>query len=828
MKAVIMAGGEGSRLRPLTSNTPKPMLPVANVPMMQHIVSLCAKYEMTDIVATVQYLSTVIRGYFRDGADLGVNMSYSLEESPLGTAGSVGNAREQLDETFLVISGDALTDFDLSAAVDAHKNSGAVASIVLYRAENPLEFGIVIQRDDGFIDRFLEKPTWGQVFSDTVNTGIYILEPEVFDYIPEGVSVDFGNEVWPALVADGKDIYGHVAEGYWEDVGTIEAYVKAHRDVLDGHVDVTIPGFEVSDGVWLGEDVELGPSVEVEGPAVVGSNCRIADNVRIGEYSVIGDNVVLGDGAAVQRSVLFENAYAGRRVQVQGAIVGRGADLREGSRVEPDAVVGDGAFVGDNAVVNSSVKVYPFKAVESGAMVNTSVVWESSATSSLFGRTGVRGLGNVDMTPAFMVRLAMAWGSTLKRGSLVTASRDVSRVARALKRAFVAGLNATGVHVDDLEIAPIPLTRFYSQQAAGGVSIRSDPDDPATVDVRFFAPDGSDLPESVQRKVERNFAREDFRRAMVDEMGDIFYPPRAQDFYATALVQAVDSEAIRRSKAKVVLDYAFGSASIIMPLVLAPLGADVLALNPFTAERAQTPDVERGGSRVGDLVRTSGSDFGIAFEAGAERLQLFDDLGRRLDQTTTMLVFIRMISEQWPGSKIVLPVSATQHAQRMANAAGCEVIYAPMSAASITDAARAEGVVFAMGDGGVIVPKFQAGFDAIAEFVLLLELLSLHTGRLSEVVDSLPPVHLIHDTVPTPWERKGAVMRTLVEGSDSDSTTLLDGVKISDADGWVLVLPDPDEPVCHIWAEGASEAAAREAAGKYAGKIREVAGEPAG
>ena len=207
-----MAGGEGTRLRPLTSNQPKPMLPMANRPMMEHVVRLLRQHGMTDIVVTVAFMANAIRNYFGDGSELGVRMVYATEETPLGTAGSVLNARDELDERFLVISGDVLTDIDLSAVVDFHEQKGALATLALCSVENPLEFGIVITREDGSIERFLEKPTWGQVFSDTINTGIYVLEPEIFDFIDAGRSVDFSSEVFPAVLEAGRPIFGYVAE----------------------------------------------------------------------------------------------------------------------------------------------------------------------------------------------------------------------------------------------------------------------------------------------------------------------------------------------------------------------------------------------------------------------------------------------------------------------------------------------------------------------------------------------------------------------------------------------------------------------------------------
>ncbi|MGH9035173.1 MAG: sugar phosphate nucleotidyltransferase, partial [Acidimicrobiia bacterium] len=293
MKAVVMAGGEGTRLRPLTSNLPKPMVPMANQPLMEHVLRRLADHGFDDIVVTVAYLANHIRNYFGDGSELGVRMRYATEESPLGTAGSVRNAAEELDDTFMVISGDVLSDVDLSEVIKAHRDAGALATIALKRVENPVDFGIVITRDDGTVERFLEKPTWGQVFSDTINTGIYVLEPEIFELIDGDRAVDFSEEVFPAALEQGRILRGVVVDGYWEEVGTVEAYHRAHEDILDARVNVEVPGFSVAEGVWLGEGADVDPGAEIVGPAIIGDNCRVEAGARIGEYTVLGSDVVV-------------------------------------------------------------------------------------------------------------------------------------------------------------------------------------------------------------------------------------------------------------------------------------------------------------------------------------------------------------------------------------------------------------------------------------------------------------------------------------------------------------------------------------------------------
>jgi mannose-1-phosphate guanylyltransferase/phosphomannomutase len=225
-----MAGGFGTRLRPLTQSLPKPMVPMANRPMLNHIVDLLKRHGLRDYVSLLYFQPEEITNFFRDGKDFGVNMKYMLAESDLGTAGSVKNAEDHFrGERVLVISGDVLTNFDLTEAVKFHEARKAKASMVLTRLENPLAYGVVITEPDGSVTRFLEKPTWGEVFSDTINTGIYILEPEVFERIPAGEPFDFSRDLFPAILEDGEPLYGYVAPGYWRDVGNLSEYKNWRR-----------------------------------------------------------------------------------------------------------------------------------------------------------------------------------------------------------------------------------------------------------------------------------------------------------------------------------------------------------------------------------------------------------------------------------------------------------------------------------------------------------------------------------------------------------------------------------------------------------------------
>lgn len=828
MRAVILAGGEGTRLRPLTSNQPKPMMPLVNRPMMEHIVRLLVLHGFDDIVVTVAFLANQVRDYFGDGSDFGVRMRYATDETPLGTAGSVRNASAELDDTFLVISGDVLTDIDVGAIVKAHKDAGAVASIALKRVENPLEFGIVITRPDGSIERFLEKPTWGQVFSDTANTGIYVLEPHVFDFIPDGEVVDFAGDVFPAILDKKLPLLGSVVDGYWEDVGTLEAYLRAHQDVLDQRVRVEVDGFRMGEGIWLGEGADVDPDARIEGPVVIGDNCRVEAGAHLREYTVLGTDVVVKADAFVERAVCHDHVYIGPSARLRGCVIGRSTDLRSNARVEEGVVVGDECFIGEHAVINPGVKVYPFKTVESGAIVNSSIVWESRGARTLFGRRGVSGLANVDVTPELAIRVAMAYGTALKKGSIVTTSRDTSRIARALKRAVIGGLNLAGSSVEDVELATVPLTRFQVRNgpARGGITVRLAPGDPDTVEIRFFDADGRDIDESTQRRIERLLYREDYRRAFAADIGDIAYPPRTLEFYTSALMSTVDGDRLRDRAYKVVLDYSFGAASIVMPSVLAKIGAEVLAVNPFASTASATAALEEKAVRVerlADLVRASGSQLGMVIDPDGEIATLIDDEGHALTHDQALLTLVSLVVEAHPGTRVALPVSVSRVVEQIASGHDAGIIWTKLSAVHLMEVASAEDVQFAASqDGGFIWPDFLPAFDATATLVKVLDLLTVTGRTLSSVVKQLPRLHVAHETVATPWERKGAVMREMVERASTRDLVLVDGVKVLHGDSWALVLPDPEEALTHVWAEAASDHEARQLAQEYARRIRQV------
>src|SRR6266545_1063920 len=712
----------------------------------------------------------------------------------------------------------ALTDIDLDELVGFHRRQGALATVALKRVPDPLEFGIVITTDDGRIERFLEKPHCGQVFSDTINTGIYVLEPEVFEHVEEGQPADFAADVFPRLLAEGAPLFGFVADGYWEDVGSLEAYQRAHQDILDGRA-------------------EVDPDASLTAPVLIGDYTKVEAGVRLREYTVVGSGVIVKRDAFLHRAIIHDNAYIGPGASLRGCVVGRSADVKQGGRVEDGVVVGDNADIGPGAILQPDVKVYPYKTVEPGAIVTKSIIWEGRGARALFDEHGVTGIANVDITPELALRVAMAFGSTLKKGSKVTLGRDASRVSRALKRALIAGLNSTGVTCEDLELAPAPSVRFSTSRlgASGGIYVRTSQQDSQSIELVVFGEDGSDLDEGARRRIERTYYREEFRRAFGQEMGELRYPPRAIEHYAVALVQSLDVAAVRHRSFKVVIDAGGGTASLVLPYLLSRLGLDTLIVNGQLDEARVAPTAEerqRDLDRLAKLVTASAADLGVRFDAVGERLTLVDETGSILGLDRALLLYVDLVVRSEAGGGIALPVSTTRLAAALASRHGCQVHGTKRGASAIMRAAQREGVVFAgAGRGGYVFPVLHPAYDGLLSFGKLLELLAAHGTGLAAAVAALPAPFMVRRRVPTPWERKGAVMRQVVEAAKGRRVDDTDGVKVfhppahGDADGphgddWALVIPDTVEPVTHLWAEAGSEACARELADEYEALIR--------
>lgn len=473
MQAVIMAGGEGTRLRPLTCNIPKPMVPILNKPVMEYSIDLLRQHNIKDIAVTLMYLPQQVRNYFSDGGKWEVNLQYFVEEQPLGTAGSVKNAQGFLKETFIIISGDALTDIDIDAALAFHRSKQAQVTLVLRKAEKPLEYGVVLTDEEGKVKRFLEKPPWEQVVCDTVNTGIYILEPEILEKIPAGRPYDFGKELFPALLKDGAKMYGYVTEDYWCDIGDIQTYMAAHRDILDGKVKIRHEYKELQEGVFAEEPVHLGKDIAFETPVFIGRGATVCDEARLGPYTVVGSHAYV-EKSTLESSILWDHA-----------IVRQNATLRE-SIVCSHGYIGPHAFLEGGSVVGESGRLEAFTLLKYGAHIWSrqqtepyGVVREtlrhSWAGGGLhFGDRGLQGLWGSELTQEKFLQLGRAT-ATLCPGSIL-AGHGGQNTAALLANAFAIGACAqgSGVLLSPGQALAAIRHGMVSQGCSAGIYIESD------------------------------------------------------------------------------------------------------------------------------------------------------------------------------------------------------------------------------------------------------------------------------------------------------------------------------------------------------------------
>lgn len=840
MKAVVMAGGEGTRLRPLTSHRPKPLAPVLNKPIMEHIILLLKKHGITEIIVTVYYLADEIEKYFGDGSDWGVKLIYSVEETPMGTAGSVRLAADHLkDDTFVIISGDALTDIDIGKALDFHKQKQSMATIVLTHVENPLEFGVVITDEENRIRRFLEKPGWGEVFSDTVNTGIYILEPSVFKYMEYGKNYDWSGDIFPQILREEKPLFGYIMPDYWCDIGNLAQYRESQYFVLDQKTQVGIPG-EMRDGSWYGEDCQTLPGAIVRSPCLFGHNVKIKSGAVVGPYAVIGDNAVIEENAVVDRSILWDGVYAGAGARLEGCTVCSHVTIQRDCLIQEGAVIGDRCRIERESTIRSQIKLWPDKTIEAGSTVTMSLIWGRTWQGALFRQQGVMGIANRDISPEFATRLGASFGAYLKPGATVVTARDSGLAPRMIKRALQSSLMSVGCNVLDLRSTPLPVARHAIPDAgaAGGIYVRTNPENPRVLQIQFMDQHGVYLSKAIERKMETIFFREDFARVDAEEIGKLEFGNRSMDQYQEAWARHIDSAPIRERAFKIVADFAFGRTALLFPTLLGGLGCDVIALNAFV-DKARAPKTNEQREsmlpNLAEIVRTTRADLGVFFHSGSERLTLVDETGGMIAEDRLLALFAILVARTHDRARIAIPITAPARIEQFVSLHGGTVKRTKTDIRELMSlAARREkesAPVHFAGDaaGGFIFSEFQPGFDSMFAFGKLLEMLAVSDLSVGEIQTQLPPMHIAHVEVRCPWDQKGRIMRELTVRAESEGEVdLIDGIRIRTGSSWALVIPDDSEPWFHVFAEADSETASSALLARYVSLIESLRKESEG
>ncbi|MCL5267179.1 MAG: sugar phosphate nucleotidyltransferase [Bacteroidetes bacterium] len=830
LKAVIMAGGFGTRLRPLTSKIPKPMVPIMNKPMIEHIVRLLVAHGIKEIVVLVFYHPNVIKNFLKDGRQFGASIQYVKADADYGTAGSVRNAYDLLKGSrVLVISGDVLTDFDLGKAVEYHEAKGSKATLVLTRVNDPLQFGLVITEEDGKIVRFLEKPTWGEVFSDTVNTGIYVLEPEVLEMVPYREEYDFSKQLFPQMLKQRMPLYGYAAEGYWRDVGNLNEYIEAQLDCLDNRVSVTTEGktYEFNGAkVVAPANFEFPQSLSVKGTVVLGSNVTIGENVQLTD-TIVGDNCSISSYSSIHRSILWDCILIGAHSKVTGDVIGSNTIVGEDVDIEENVFISDDCIIGKRAHIRPNVKLWPKKVVDAGATLSRSLVWEDKWLSAIFTDARVTGTSNIEMNPEFAAKLGAAFGSLLGIGKYVVCSRDSDTVSRMINRSLIVGFMSAGTNVYDLRTEPIPIVRheLRNGKSAGGVHVRKSPLDPDLTDIIFLGPDGRDLPASNVRAIERLFFGEEFARAPQDQAGDIFFPERTNESYREDFIKSLDIQAIRDRRFNIVIDYSHGVASTLFPTIVGSLGVRVVALNAYLDPKRLTKtsrQLEKDLAQLEDIVKSLGYDFGFMFDAGGEKVFAVSGRGEFVNEDRLLSIITKLFAVSEPDTKrIAVPFSASREVDLIAEEHNLEVVRTKATHQALMNAAFEGDFDFVGGTkGGFIFPKFMFASDAMFSVAKILEMTAKSGLTLSELDKMVPKLHMVKKNMDCPWSEKGSIMRKLIELTKDEKRETIDGIKVHyDGGTWVHLLPDKERPLFHINAESLNGDLAQSVVDKFESRI---------
>ncbi len=785
-----MAGGEGSRLRPLTCELPKPMVSIMNKPVMEHIIDLLKQYGITDIGITLMYHPQLIKDYFGKGRNLGVNITYFIEETPLGTAGGVKSAQNFLDETFIVISGDSITNLNISKAIEFHKRKNAIATLVLTKVELPLDYGVVLTNEDGSVTGFLEKPSWGEIFSDTINTGIYILEPDIFNFIEPEKNTDFSRDVFPSLLSSSKKMFGYIMSDYWCDIGDIRSYIKSHCDIFDRKINLDFDGVQIKENVWVGSGTIIESNAEIIGPCLIGSNCKIGNGTIIDNYTIIGNNTIIEDDVSIVRSIIWDNCYVGYGSELRGAILCNRVNLKHYISVFENAVIGEGCKISERVIVKPHIKIWPEKLIQPFAVIDRNMIWGTKHSNKIFGENGISGIINVDISPEFATRLGAAYGSQFKLQSKVVVSSTNSNSARMFKHAFISGILSVGVEVYNMSslLTPIARTAIGFLSVEGGIHIKTDIVNENMIRVDFMDSRGAYISRFNERKIENSFFKEDFKRCSAEQISRLNNITDFSNYYMRSINSKADISAIRERNLKVLV---CSQSEFVLSIVISMLND--LRCNAISYLYCNDNDLDSLVERIAETT----SDFAAIIDKNGENLILVDKSGKVIKDDLFHAFVSLIIFKTTPQSTFFMPITGSEVVNKLAVRYNCSVKRTKNSLQSVMDEI--------LNNSNDINPKqLILSFDAIAGLVEIIQYISISNTTLSQIVSEIPDFFITRRSIRCPWELKGTVMRKIINEQKGKKIELLDGIKLYSDIGWILIIPDADKPIFKIISEGNS------------------------
>ena len=511
MKAIIMAGGEGSRLRPLTCNLPKPMAPLCCKPTLEYILDLLHLHDCTEAAVTVRYLHKQISDHFEESRYKDIALNFVEETAVLGTAGSVKSAvSANVSKPILIISGDALCDIDLTAAMHHHKTKKADVTIIATEVRDPREYGLINFDDEKRVVGFVEKPGWELAFSNYANTGIYIINPDILAEIPADIEYDFAKDLFPKLLAGNKHLSVYESDGYWCDIGDLDSYRTCQADILNGKVKTHLLKDDNSKArgkIFLEDSMPTG-DFKIIPPVFIGANVTIGHASIIGPNAIIGDRATIGAFAKIQNSCVFEDTYIGDNSALNGAIVSSGASVKQSSQVFEGAAIGSGAIIGANAQILANVRIWPNKHIADNMRVIDNIK-DGFNRPDIFDDNGICGEIGADITPEFCARLGAALGSS-KLGEKVAIAYQNGRVSSAIMQTISAGALSTGAAVWDFGKVTYAQACYYT--AISGINLAVYVTNGPQISIKLIGRGGMPIARSLERDIESRLIRGEFSR----------------------------------------------------------------------------------------------------------------------------------------------------------------------------------------------------------------------------------------------------------------------------------------------------------------------------
>ena len=804
MKAIVLAGGFGTRIQPLTNSIPKPMLPILNRPMMEHIiVKLRDELNITQIAVMLFFKPEIIKNHFKDGEDWGVEITYYQPDDDYGTAGAIAFARDFLDETFIIVSGDLVTNFDFKKIKAFHEHKKSKLTITLTSVENPLQFGVVIANKKGEIEKFLEKPSWGEVFSDTINTGIYVLEPEIMDYIPFGENFDFAKDLFPKLMRENITLWGCSMQGYWRDVGNPESYREVYKDIYKQEVLLPFKGTKQVTPtaiIYTQEGVEIDPKVRLKGIVVIGKNTKIYEGVTL-------ENVCIGSCSKIKKHVELIDCVVWNDVSINTKTKLKNAVICNNNRIEEEVKASLGVIIAENCEINKKVSferdvvIWPNKIIDEKSVVSQNIIWGDKYKSSIFQSGRVIGRTNIELSSQMAAKLAESFGSILPIGSNVYVSRDYHKSSRMLKRAFLSGMLSTGVNVFDVENVSSNVMRHSlanNDEIIAGIHIRQSVINESETEMIFYTNEALPMDTNLAKSVERIFFLENFRRVHYNQIGDIYTNNNIVQTYVEDISQQIDTMALQNNHIKIATDIMFGSTSNIYPKIINELGIDSIILNAYKDDKQlqKIPSIiQKSHHDVGKIVKYLNLDCGFLIYPNGQKLQIVCDDGQLMGDYIALLVILDLLEKTTTQNvKVFLPAWAPDFIEYK----NLEITRAKLE--NFRGTQLNEFDLIANTDGHYAFTQFGFTSDALYVSFKVLELLSKSQLKLSQIVQDLTPFSFRGENVACKSTLKGKMMRKFLEEAQDKKHSTQDGVKIwLNKKEWILMVPDQHREFLNLY-----------------------------